>query len=710
MYDSLTSPAKGNGQQVKNLKVLPGKSYPLGATVYPQGVNFCIFSQNAEAIELLLFDTADDSRPTQIIKLDPSLNRTYHYWHVFVPNIKTGQIYAYRAYGQFAPEKGYRFDNSKVLLDPYARAIVNTENYDRTSASHPGDNCLQALKGVVVDTNTYNWEDDRHPRTPYATSIIYELHVGGFTNHPNSGLSPEKRGTYAGLIEKIPYLKELGITAVELLPVHQFDPQDVRPGLTNYWGYSTIGFFAPHRGYSSQRAPLSAVDEFRDMVKALHREGIEVILDVVFNHTAEGNHQGPTLSFRGLDNPTYYILEDDPAYYKNYSGCGNTFKGNHPIVGRLILDCLRYWVEEMHVDGFRFDLATVLARNIFGEPIKESTGPMDILSIIEADPVLAGTKLIAEAWDAAGLYGVGKFVELADWFAEWNGPFRDDVRRFVKSDRGSINAVAARILASPDIYYRPDIDINRSVNFITCHDGFTLNDLVSYNHKHNLANGEENCDGANDNYSWNCGVEGATEKPAIEQLRSQQIKNLFTILLISQGTPMLLMGDEVKRTQLGNNNAYCQNNELSWFDWSLVKTNQGLLNFVKKLIHFIQRLEIFRQENFLEVTHGSEEPHLIWHGQYLGQPDWSKDSHAIAFSLKHPASGEHLHIILNAYWEPLDFELPFLESGNYWHRILDTALPAPNDFSDLEVAVKIDQDNYLVTARSSVILMEKTST
>ena len=702
---------KGNGQQAKNLQILAGASSPLGATVKSAGVNFCVFSQKAEAIELLLFDTPNASQPTQIIRLDPLLNKTCYYWHVFVPGIKAGQIYAYRAYGQFAPERGARFDSSKVLLDPYARAIVGDETYERTAASRPGDNCPQALKGVVVDTSIYDWEGDRHPRTPYASSVIYELHVGGFTRHPNSGVSPEKRGTYAGLIAKIPYLQELGITAVELLPVHQFDLQDVRPGLKNYWGYSTIGFFAPHSGYSSRRDPLGAVDEFRDLVKALHRAGIEVILDVVFNHTAEGNHQGPTLSFRGLDNQTYYILEDyDPTYYTNYSGCGNTFKGNHPIVARLILDSLRYWVEELHVDGFRFDLATVLARNIFGQPIKEETGSMSILSAIESAPVLAGTKLIAEAWDAAGLYGVGKFVELADWFAEWNGPFRDDVRRFVKGDRGSINALAARIIASPDIYSRSDTDINRSVNFITCHDGFTLNDLVSYNRKHNLANGEENCDGSNDNYSWNCGVEGETDDLAIKQLRSQQMKNFLTILFISQGTPMLLMGDEVRHTQLGNNNAYCQDNELSWFDWSLEKTNQGLLNFVKKLIQFIQRLEIFRQEQFLEVTYTSQEPHLFWHGQYLGEPDWGEDSHALAFSLNHPASGEHLHVLLNAYWKPLNFELPPLQSGNYWHRIVDTALPAPNDFADLEVAPKIEKNSYLVTARSSVILMEKTST
>ena len=690
-------------QKKDSIKVLPGTSYPLGANVYPDGVNFSLFSQHAEAIELLLFDSPNDAQPIKIIKL----NQTFFYWHVFVQGITAGQIYAYRAYGQFDPERGYRFDNSKVLLDPYARVIVNTENYSRDAASVPGDNCAQALKAVVIDPSIYDWEDDQPPRTPYSTSVIYELHVGGFTAAPNSDVTPEKRGTYAGIIEKIPYLKELGITAVELLPVHQFDPQDVRPGLTNYWGYSTISFFAPHRGYCSQEDPLTVVDEFRDLVKALHKEGIEVILDVVFNHTAEGNDQGPTLCYRGLDNQTYYILDDDPTYYKNYSGCGNSFKGNHPIVGRLILDSLRYWVQEMHVDGFRFDLATVLSRDVYGQPISDDGGSMSVLSVIEADPVLAGTKLIAEAWDAAGLYGVGKFVELAEWFAEWNGPFRDDVRRFVKSDRGAVNALAARIIASPDIYSRTDTDINRSVNFITCHDGFTLNDLVSYNRKHNLANEEENCDGANDNYSWNCGEEGDCEDPEIAQLRSQQIKNFFTVLLLSQGTPMFLMGDEVRRSQKGNNNAYCQDNELSWFDWSLTKKNHGLLRFVKKLIHFIQGLEVFRIEEFLEVGSASHKPHLIWHGTYLGQPDWGEDSHTLAFSLKEPTSGEHLHVMFNAYWHPLNFELPPLAPGKHWHRIVDTALPDLDDFTDLAKAPEIAQDSYLVTARSSVVLMEK---
>ena len=688
---------------------LSGQSFPLGATIYPNGVNFCIFSEHAEAIELLLFDEPNSPQPSRIIKLDPQQNKTFYYWHVYVPGIGAGQIYAYRARGPFAPELGHRFDATKVLLDPYARAIVGDEIYSREAAIHPGDNCSQALRGVVVDTMTYDWEGDRPLELPYSSSVIYELHVGGFTSHPNSGVSPEKRGTFAGLIEKIPYLKELGVTAVELLPVHYFDPEDAPLGHPNYWGYSTIGFFAPYRGYSSRKDVLGPVDEFRDMVKALHRAGIEVILDVVFNHTAEGNHKGPTLSFRGLANKIYYILEEDRTYYSNYTGCGNTFRGNHPIVGHLILDSLRYWVSEMHVDGFRFDLASVLQRDATGRPLDDRiTFTPDILWTIESDPILAGTKLIAEAWDAAGLYHVGKFVELADWFAEWNGPFRDDVRRFVKSDLGTVGSIAARVLGSPDIYRRRDTDINRSINFITCHDGFTLNDLVSYNTKHNEANGEKNRDGSNDNFSWNCGEEGETEEEEIETLRLRQIKNLLTVLFISQGTPMLLMGDEVRRTQKGNNNAYCQDNELSWFDWSLVEKNYDLLCFVKQLIHFVQGLELFRQESLLEVTDRSNKPHLSWQGVTLGQPDWSYYSHSLAFTLRHPEAKEHLHVMLNAYWEPLTFELPLPEEGQCWHRIVDTSLSLPETVCEINAAHPFKGEAYQVEARSCVVLMEKT--
>ena len=686
--------------------ILPGKSFPLGATVYPDGVNFCIFSR-AQRIELLLFDRPEAPKPFRVISLAPQVHCSCYYWHVFIPGIKSGQIYAYRAYGEYAPEKGLHFDGSKVLLDPYAKAIAGEGIYDRQAASQPGDNCSKAFRGVVVNTNEYDWEGDSFPRIPYASSIIYELHVDGFTNHPNSGVSAKQRGTFAGLIAKIPYLQELGVTAVELLPVHFFDVDDAPQARQNYWGYSTIGFFAPHNGYSSRRDPLGALDEFRDMVKAFHQAGIEVILDVVFNHTAEGNHQGPTISFRGLDNQTYYILSPDSDDYHNYSGCGNSLKANHPVVSRLIIDSLRYWVTQMHVDGFRFDLASVLARDAAGASLWHSSiVTANILWAIESDPVLANTKLIAEAWDAAGLYGVGRFVDLGDWFTEWNGPFRDDVRRFIKGDEGMVKQLANRILASPDMYTRSDTDINRSINFVTCHDGFTLNDLVSYNQKQNQANGENNRDGGNDNHSWNCGVEGATKDLEVESLRLKQIKNFFTVLFMSQGTPMILMGDEVRRTKRGNNNTYCQDNELSWFDWSQVETNRGLLRFVKKAIALIQGLSVFRLEQALANTKGTE-PYLIWHGTKLNQPDWNDDSRHLAFTLAYPQKSEYLHVIFNAYWEPQIFELPKLSQGHNWHQVINTFLPTPDDFCELATAPVVNNWQYRVQPRTSVVLIAK---
>ena len=686
--------------------ILPGKSFPLGATVYPDGVNFCIFSR-ANVLELLLFNRPESPKPSRVIVLDPQVHCSCYYWHIFIKGIKSGQVYGYRAYGSHIPDQGLYYDQTKVLLDPYAKAIAGDKIYSRQAASEPGDNCPQALRGIVVDTSKYDWEGDRHPRIPYASSIIYELHVGGFTSHPNSGVAEKKRGTFAGLIEKIPYLQSLGVTAVELLPVHYFDVDDAPKGQKNYWGYSTIGFFAPHHGYSSRSDPLGALDEFRDLVKALHQAGIEVILDVVFNHTAEGNHQGPTISFRGLDNQTYYILSPDSAEYHNYSGCGNSLKANHPVVNRLIIDCLHYWVTEMHVDGFRFDLASVLARDAAGASLWHSSIiTANILWAIESDPVLAKTKLIAEAWDAAGLYGVGRFVDLGDWFTEWNGPFRDDVRRFVKSDGGMVKRLADRILASPDMYTRSDTDINRSINFVTCHDGFTLNDLVSYNQKHNQANGENNNDGGNDNHSWNCGVEGATEDLAVENLRLKQIKNFFTVLFMSQGTPMILMGDEVRRTQQGNNNTYCQNNELSWFDWSNVESNLGLLRFVRKVIALIQGLEVFQLEQALANTRGTD-PYLIWHGTKLNQPNWEDDSRHLAFTLAYPQKSEYLHVIFNAYWESQTFELPKLSQGHNWYQVIDTSLPTPNDFRELATAPLVQNWQYQVEPRTSVVLMAK---
>jgi len=444
-----------------------GRSYPLGATVVPGGVNFSIFSRAASHIELLFFDREDDKRPARVIHLDPADNRTHHYWHAFVPGARPGQIYGFRAHGPFDPASGSRFDPSKLLLDPYGRAVAVPKNYSRTAAGSEGDNTATAMKSVVVDPHAYDWEGDAPLKRPSSRTIVYEMHVRGFTRHPSSGVGEKTRGTYAGLVERIPYLKDLGITAVELLPVFQFDAQDGPPGRVNYWGYAPVSFFAPHRAYSSRQDPLGPVDEFRGMVKALHRAGIEVILDVVFNHTAEGDQRGPTLCFRGLDNGTYYILDRDRSRYANFSGTGNTLNANHPIVHRMIVDSLRYWVEEMHVDGFRFDLASILARDSGGEVM--SNPP--VLWDIDTDPALAGIKMIAEAWDAAGLYQVGSFV--GDSWKEWNGRFRDDVRDFFRGVEHSVTRVADRFLGSPDIYAHEQRETEQSVNFVTSHDGFT---------------------------------------------------------------------------------------------------------------------------------------------------------------------------------------------------------------------------------------------
>jgi isoamylase len=677
----------------------PGLSYPIGATVQPDGVNFSVYARRAAGIELLLFDQVDDSAPSRIIPLDPRINRTYDYWHVTLPDIVPGQLYAYRAQGPWQPDAGLRFDSNKVLLDPYGRGVAIPQRYDREAAVNPGDNAGVAMKSVVLDPREYDWEDDRPLRRPFAETIIYEMHVRGFTAHPNSGVAPERRGTYAGLVEKIPYLQELGVTAVELLPIFQFDPFDAPRGRVNYWGYSPMSFFAPHLQYSVSRDPLGAVDEFRAMVKALHRAGIEVILDVVYNHTAEGSHIGPTFCFRGLANDDYYILEQNQALYKNYSGTGNTLNGNNTIVRRMILDSLRYWVREMHVDGFRFDLASILSRDEHGTPMV--TPP--VLWDIESDPVLAGTKLIAEAWDAGGLYQVGNFY--GDHWKEWNGRFRDDVRAFVKSDPGMTEAVASRFFASPDIYGHKGREPEQSINFITCHDGFTLNDLVSYNHKHNLANGEQNRDGENHNLSWNCGWEGVSDNPDVERLRLRQIKNLLTINLLALGVPMLSMGDEVRRTQFGNNNAYCQDNELSWFDWTAPEQHRGLLRFVQQLnrlrLHLDAVIEGPHRLNLWQLLHSTR---VQWHGVKLNQPDTSYNSHSLALTVwGHWAV---FHLIFNAYWEPLTFEisaLPLVQHGD-WRRIIDTSLDAPLDFCEYPEAPTVSGQFYRAEARSVVVL------
>jgi glycogen operon protein len=678
-----------------------GHSWPLGATVVDGGTNFSLFSRSATNVELLLFDREDDARPARMMRLDPAANRTYHYWHVFVSGVKAGQIYAYRVRGAFDPASGMRFDPAKVLLDPYGRGVVVPKKYSRDAARQAGDNAATAMKSVVVDVHTYDWEGDTPLQRPSSRTIVYEMHVRGFTRDPSSGVEEKRRGTFAGLIEKIPYLQQLGITAVELMPVFQFDPQDAPPGRINYWGYAPVSFFAPHQAYSSRQDPLGALDEFRDMVKALHRAGIEVILDVVFNHTAEGNHDGPTLSFRGLDNTTYYILEQDRSRYANYSGTGNTLNANHPIVRRMILDSLRYWVKEMHVDGFRFDLAAILERDESGQLMPNPP----VLWDIESDPELAGTKLIAEAWDAAGLYKVGSFI--GDSWKEWNGRFRDDVRSFFRGEEHSVRNFADRLLGSPAIYGHKEREAEQSVNFVTCHDGFTLNDLVSYNSKHNEANGENNRDGSNDNRSWNCGVEGLTDDSSVEKLRNRQVKNFLTVTMLSIGMPMLLMGDEVRRTQRGNNNAYCQDNETSWFDWTLLAKHADVHRFVTLLNARRVLRDPEPERRRVSLNRLLRGVNLAWHGVKLNQPDWSEASHSIAFTVEIREEKMLFHVIFNAYWQPLDFELPRLDGvgENPWRRWIDTALDSPHDILEWDRAESFPGYAYRAEARSVVMLL-----
>ena len=671
-------------------------SAPLGATVTPGGVNFSVFSKRATGVDLVLFDHVDDAKPSQVIRIDP-IDRTYHYWHIFVPGLKPGQVYGFRVHGPSDPAKALRFDSDKVLLDPYGRAVMVPSGYNRGAAHDKGDDAATAMKSVVIDPLAYDWEGDRPLHRPSPETIVYEMHVRGFTKDPSSGVPEPLRGTYAGVIQKIPYLKELGITAVELLPVFQYDALDCPAGHVNYWGYAPVSFFAPHQAYSSRQDPFGPVDEFRDMVKALHKAGIEVILDVVFNHTAEGDHHGPTLCFRGFEDRAYYVL-DAKGRYSNYTGCGNTLNANHPVVRRLIVDSLRYWVQEMHVDGFRFDLASVLSRDIDGHPLPNPP----ILWDIESDPVLAGTKLLAEAWDAAGLYQVGSFI--GDAWKEWNGRFRDDVRSFLRGEDGFVGRVADRLIGSPEVYGHKQREMEASLNFVSCHDGFTLNDLVSYNQKHNEANGEQNRDGADDNRSWNCGVEGPTDDPSVERLRNRQVKNFLTLTLMSLGMPMILMGDEVRRTQRGNNNAYCQDDETSWFDWRRLETHADVLRFTKLLTaRRLQRTMALEHER-VPLNEVLRQATTAWHGVNLWRPDWRPNSHTLAFGAELRRAGLKLHLIVNAYWEALTFELPPPEGAQAWRRWIDTSLDSPDDIVPWQDAPAVARGDYRAGPRSVVML------
>ena len=681
-----------------------GHPRPLGATVSRDGVNFSLYARHATAVEILFFEHAHDEQPIWTYRFDPDTNRTYDYWHAFIQGVRGGQFYAYRVDGVSDPRRGHRYNRNKVLVDPYARGYV-MDYYSRAEACTVKDNIVTAPKSVIVDLSDYDWEGDQPINRPLHETIIYEMHVRGFTRDSSSKV--KHPGTYSGVIEKIPHLVDLGITAVELLPIHEFDQTDVvavNPitgvPLLNYWGYSTVGFFAPESSYSYQWDTGQQAREFCDMVKALHRAGIEVILDVVYNHTTEGDEKGPTVCYRGIDNSTYYILNRD-GYYMNYSGTGNTLNTNHPIVRALILDSLRFWVDEMHVDGFRFDLASILSRDENGVPLKDPP----ILWEIEHDPILRKAKLIAEAWDAGGLYQVGAFPGYR--WAEWNGKYRDDVRAFVKGDSGTAMVLANRLSGSHDIYAESRNLPPQSINFICCHDGFTMNDLVTYNQKHNLFNGENNRDGNNHNVSWNCGVEGPSDDPEIETLRNRQVKNMTAILLVSQGTPMLLGGDEFRRTQLGNNNAYCQDNQISWYNWDELEDHAEIYRFCRGMVHLRRKHPIFRQKHYLrgEVDPATGFRDVEWHGTKINEPDWGFDSHTVAMTLAGMGKDNTFHIIVNAYWEPLEFEIPLLPQGWAWLRVVDTGLPSPDDLCEMGQEVPYWGSTYYMEARSVVILM-----
>jgi glycogen operon protein len=643
--------------------------------VHDDGVQFVVFSRSATGMRVLLYNKVTDREPSEIIDFDPDLNRWGDVWSIFVPGVAPGQLYHFQADGPFAPEKGYRFNSEARLIDPYAKALAG-------DFLPSDDGVVRPPKCVVVD-DEFDWKGDRHLRRDLSETVIYELHVRGFTKSHSSGV--KYPGTYLGVIEKIPYLQSLGVTAVELMPVHEFPISDIwgnKPERPNYWGYDPMALFAPHRGYTVGTEPGCQVREFKEMVMALHRAGIEVILDVVFNHTAEGNENGPTLSFKGLENRVYYMLENGGLYYRNFTGCGNTLNGNHPIVRELIFHCLRNWVHNYHIDGFRFDLASILSRNRNGDIIPN---PPVVESIAE-DPLLADTKIIAEAWDAAGAYQVGSFANLR--WAEWNGRFRDDVRRFWRGDPHMIGALATRLAGSSDLYQSSGRQPYHSINFLTSHDGFPLNDLVSFNYKHNEANGEGNRDGDNNNLSYNYGVEGPTRREAVEAIRIREIKNMLSTMMLSLGVPMLLMGDEVRRTQRGNNNAYCQDNAISWFNWNLVAKQEPLRRFCSALIAFRRAEPTVRQENFL--TGRSHRPggpaDVSWYSCYGTGVDWSSDTRSLVAFLaaapsrdKQTTPNHHILILCHAGCDPQLFHLPPIVRSYKFRKFIDTGAEPPAD-------------------------------
>jgi glycogen operon protein len=681
-----------------------GSRHPAGPTLTAEGVNFSIFSPRATRVELLLYEAADSPEPFEIIALDPESNRTHLSWHVFVEGLAPGTHYCWRVDGPAGgADAGQCFNPRKELLDPRARGATDAM-WDRRRASDPADPGPCGFRSVVCDLS-FDWSGERRIAPGLEGAIIYELHVGGFTLHPSAGVSAP--GTFGALREKIPYLQQLGITHVELLPVMAFDEQSVPPavaarGLRNYWGYNTHSFWSPHPRYCVDARAGQAATEFKELVRALHAAGIGVILDVVFNHTAEGGSDGPWINFRGIGNELFYLLDpQDRRRYLDFTGCGNTVNCNHPLVTSFIVQCLEYWVEEMHVDGFRFDLASIFTRGEGGAVLSYPPLPWSI----ELSRSLEDLPLIAEAWDAAGLYQVGAFPG-SDW-AEWNGSYRDLVRRFVRGDAGVAGALATRIAGSSDLYADDDRLPCDSINFVTCHDGFTLADLVSYNGKHNEANGEGNRDGNNDNLSWNCGVEGPTEDTAILALRRRQARNFLAVLMLSRGVPMLCAGDEVLRTQGGNNNAYCQDNELSWFDWKRLESEREMLEFTRRIIAFRRRHACLTVNRFYHgrIVAGRGIADISWHGARLHQPPWGdQGARMLAFTIAGIEADEaDIHAVLNMSEGSIEAEIPEL-AGRAWYLAVDTAQSPPGDILEPPRQVPLSTRTCRVAPRSVVVL------
>lgn len=702
-------------------EILPGNPLNLGAYPDGDGVNFAVYSKNAERVVLDLFDSPEDKQPSESIELNPEINRTGDVWHIFVKGLKAGSLYLYRVDGPYNPPQGHRFNFNKYLFDPYCKgftpgSVFRSYNLQRERGLAGIENGkLSDLsdfpKCVVVDDSDFDWQGDKPLNIPADKTIIYETHLKGFTASGTSGV--KNPGTYSGFVEKIPYLKQLGITSVELLPVFEFDENengncDPKTGnrLVNFWGYSTIGFFAPKTSYSFDKTPGGTVKEFKTLVRELHKAGIEVILDVVYNHTAEGNEHGYTFSFRGFENSVYYLLpENEKQYYHNFSGCGNSINANHPVVTRFILDSLRYWVSQMHVDGFRFDLAAELCRG-------QNSGFLQfpfLTNAISEDPILSNTKIIAEPWDCGGGYFVGGFP--GGRWSEWNDRYRNDIRRFVRGDEGVSNAAATRIAGSSDLFNHSGRLPTASLNFITAHDGFTMNDLVCYNGKHNEQNGEEGRDGNNDNNSWNHGYEGETSNPKIEKVRIQKLKNFMTCLMISQGIPMFVAGDEFRRTQGGNNNAYCQDNEISWVDWDCLSKNSELFQFTKSVIELRKKHPAFRRKNFFS----NSKPEIEWYDAEAKNPDWEKMTRFLALKINGSAcrhengsADNDFYFAANTDIYDITLKIPSAPKNKNWYRVVDTSIAGEDSIlTSGNEELLSEQVHYVLPASGYLILMAK---